>query len=128
MLKIKNDTSTLLVTVGAFKEIYKKQGYEICVPEAPQEESANTDNKISTEERTSPSQDEFDSKKTESVDESSEEETLEEDFNSEDFEDLSEKPLADMSFSELKEYATQLNIGFEGLKKNELKDKIKSSL
>lgn len=117
MLQITNGILTLHVTDGAFYEFYQACGFEIVGgskrPEQREEvftSPANGSGRL----------------------EDSPQQRMAEDDSSEDEiedEDLSEIPLSDMSVEQLKRYADELGISYEGIKyKKDLRNLIKEHL
>lgn len=98
MIRIKRGTHTMSVTRGAFKSVYKPMGYEELEAEKPNETNSEHDDGY-------------------------------EDADTEDEEPvLDEKPLGEMSFNELKEYATQLGLATSGMRtRRELKEAIQQA-
>lgn len=129
MVNITNGTSSLVVSVGAWKEIYKKQGYRIAkeedISKMTQEAPEIPDNKFTIDEGEDTSEELKSTLKTTSENE----DDSEEEFEDEDENDLSERPLSELSFSELRKYAEQLGLQYsKNLNKKQLKDLIKDSL
>ena len=116
MVNITNGKTIILVPSGAFKEIYKKQGWRIAGTEEvenskkPSEDfdlNGNIDNDINNVKFN--------------------EEVLEESGDIE--KTLDEKPLKEMSIEELQEYAKMNNINIKGLTdKKEIRRAIKEAI
>lgn len=101
MIRIKRGSHTMSVTRGAFNAVYKPMGYtEMEEHKAPK-----------THEETD---DEY--------------EDADMDSDEDDEPELGEKPLNEMNFNELKEYATQLGIATAGMRtRRELKEAIQQA-
>lgn len=125
MIQVKKGNSLLVVTTGAYNNFYKHLGYEpVDVPENHEKsEQENAQHHEETQHSEEPAQtcaDEETSGQTEDGDE--EEDT-------EDEVDLSEIPLAELSHSQLFEYADQLGLEYEGTpSKKELQALIRKHL
>jgi hypothetical protein len=109
MVEIKRGDHTLSVTMGAFRAVYKSMGYVLAgseeghtAPSAP-EVGTNTH-----------------SSETAPVDEPE----ADDDTEAEEEEELEEKPVSEMSFRELKEYAFDLGINPKGMSSKELRKAI----
>lgn len=114
-----NGSGTLEVTKGAYREIYAHLGW---VPDV-EPEKASTPHSHEEEENPHESHEEQPEDELELQNEGQED-------HEEDMEDeLEEKPISLMSFEELKEYATRLDIDTTGLRsKKELRLRIKQHM
>lgn len=97
MVTIKRGEHTLVVTMGAYKSLYKSMGYVLT---GAREDSRSSSAPVRV--TTDPDYDE---------DCVSEPESYEEEVN----DDMEEKPLSEMSFKELKDYADRLGINTNGV-------------
>lgn len=125
MAKIHKGSQTLEVTKGAYRAIYAPLGWSLEASVEPtQAELPEGEENSST---TPPEQPQNDSQQ-ESEDFEAEDEYQDE-GTSEELEELSEKPLSEMSFDELKQYASELGLEYIGIRsKRELRALIKSAL
>ena len=118
MIKIKKGDSVLTVTRGAYTNYYKSLDYKVL--------RASKTADISEQEFTHPEPDsahlgdpsQLNITPSDDSDEPDEEEEL----------DLSEIPLGEMTGTQLKQYAEQLGLETEGLKKRELRELIRNHL
>jgi hypothetical protein len=124
----------MTVTRGVFKEIYAPQGWtkveEPVVNSAETEDDGQSgtdteeDNQNGSDEEEDDTDEEPDNSKDE--DEESDEEL---DGDEESDEDLLEKPLSELSFTELQRVAELKNVDITGLRsKKEIRNKLKSKL
>lgn len=122
MAKIHKGSQTLEVTKGAYRAIYAPLGWSLEASVEPtQAELPEGEENSST---TPPEQPQNDFQQ-ESEDFEAEDEYQDEDTS----EELSEKPLSEMSFDELKQYASELGLEYAGIRsKKELRALIKSAL
>lgn len=118
MAKIHKGSQTLEVTKGAYKSIYAPLGWSLETSVEPtQAELPEGEENSST---MPPEQPQNDSQQ--------ESEGFEAEDEYQD-EELSEKPLSEMSFDELKQYASELGLEYVGIRsKKELRALIKSAL
>lgn len=108
MVRIKRGGHELTVTVGAFKRLYQPMGYSIVMgTEGGHTASPAPDEVVTPPEDETPDED----------DSESEEEEVSEDAEDEDEaeDELEEKPIGEMSFKELKEYASRHGINVNGM-------------
>lgn len=126
MIKITNGVTTLKVTRGAFKDVFKAQGFI---------EVSNDSTSVETSSKSIEEQEDSGGKLTEPTPENttadiSGQET--DDAESEAISDqieLSEIPLNEMTDKQLKEYAAQLGVDLKGItSRKAVKEKIKSAL
>lgn len=124
MIKIKKGDSVLTVTPGAYRNFFKRLGYEPV--------DAHTGDEISGVGTTHPhgdSQHLEDSAQTESDEYASEEEYSEDEDEADEEPDLSEIPLGEMKLSQLIAYAEQLGLEHDGTpNKKELRKLIRDHL
>ena len=118
MIKIQKGDTVLTVTRGAYANYYKHLGYEaVCVAKTSENPG---------EENTHPhddSQQHEDSTQLKSDEDTFEEEPVDEEP------DLSEIPLGEMTFNQLCEYADQLGLDHDGIRKrSELRALIRGHL
>lgn len=97
MVTIEKNGNTLLVTMGAYKNFYKSMGYTLLEAEEvrkvlPASKEVNVTNDYEEDPMSN----------TES-------------YEDETSDDMEEKPLSEMSFNELKEYADRLGINTNGV-------------
>lgn len=107
MVKIKRGTHVLTVTAGAFKRLYQPMGYAIVEAEGGRVASPAPDEVATPPADENPVQDDSEDIEEES-DEDPEDDDAEED-------ELDEKPIGEMSFKELKEYASRHGINVNGM-------------
>ena len=107
MVKIKRGAHVLTVTLGAFKRLYQPMGYAIVGAEGGRTASPAPDEVVTPPADENPVQDDSEDTEEESDDEP-EEDDAEED-------ELDEKPIGEMSFKELKEYASRHGINVNGM-------------
>ena len=107
MVKIKRGTHVLTVTAGAFKRLYQPMGYAIVEAEGGHTASPAPDEVATPPADENPVQDDSEDIEEES-DEDPEDDAAEED-------ELDEKPIGEMSFKELKEYASRHGINVNGM-------------
>ena len=119
MVKIRKGSHVLTVTNGAFKRLYAPMGYVVMEGEEdvtvlPPSDEVNT---------TPPGNKDDDEDLEDTEDDSDlEDEADEED----DDEDLKEKPIGEMSFKELQQYASDLGLNVKGMtSKKEIRQAIR---
>lgn len=124
MIKIKKGSTTLTVSKGAYEDIFRQQGFipvdEIKAPE---------DTPVVSEEPIVPAQEEDADQKAEPPEETGkQEEDADQNQKDEDADDdLTEKPLSEMTLQELKAYAALKGVNIGALtKKDEIKEAIKA--
>lgn len=124
MIRITNGRETLVVTRGAYKDIFKSQGfYETSIETTSADEDVRSVSYGSLSEVTS----EIASEDV-SVQETDEPEAEEVPEVKSDVE-LSEIPLSEMTNDQLREYADQLGVSLKGItSKKAVRDKIRSVL
>ena len=121
MVNITNGKTIILVPSGAFKEIYKKQGWRVAGTEDV-EAANNHVEEIKIEPIVDTSVENENALKDLIDDE-------EEIGNDEEELSLDEKPLKEMSLEELKEYAKMNNINIKGLsERKEIRKAIKEAM
>lgn len=122
MAKIHKGSQTLEVTKGAYRAIYAPLGWSLGAPVEPTQAELSEGEENSS---TTPSEQPQDDFQQESEDFKAEDEYQDEDTS----EELSEKPLSEMCFDELKQYASELELEYAGIRsKKELRALIKSAL
>ena len=120
MVKITNGTTEMSVSMGAYKDIYKPQGYSL-ISDMPSEGSSrpvetSTDlvGKFTSHDHKNVSEDKFDASEDKYVSEP---------------EDLSEIPIGEMNSDQLRAYAKELGVDLKGLtSKRAVRDKIRAAL
>lgn len=117
MITITNGRDTLTVTQGAYKDIFKAQGFIPVSAEAPKMPPSEPDE--SPRSLPEVTEEDITESKFEQVNDDSES----------DEENLSEIPLSEMTPDQLKAYATQLGVDIRGIKsKKAVIDRIRSVL
>lgn len=117
MVKIRRGSHVLTVTNGAFKSLYAPMGYVVVETEGDAKVPRTPDEVTTTPDATDSSED--DSEGTE--DDSEPEDEPEDD-------ELEEKPISEMSFKELKEYASRHGLNVNGLSsKQEIRRALKNA-
>lgn len=122
MIKIKKGDSVLTVTRGAYTNYFKDLGYRVVratkTPETLEGVSIHPDKDSDLSGDLSQLKIFLEDESDELTEEDEEEEEL----------DLSEIPLSEMTGSQLRQYAEELGLPYEGLKKRELRELIRNNL
>lgn len=104
MVIIEKGTHILSVTVGAYNTLFRAQGYRIVGSEGVHTDSFLQDGEVTPTGGKNANEDEYES-------------------NEDEYDD--EKPLSEMTFKELKDYATKLGINTNGMSsKREIREAI----
>lgn len=108
MVKIRRGGHTLTVTNGAFKRLYAPMGYVVVEAEGDSEVPRTPNGASNTTDDHEP----FDGEPEDDEEDSEPEETA--DYDEEE-DELEEKPLSEMNFKELKDYASRHGINVNGM-------------
>lgn len=114
MIKIRKDDQSLLVTNGAYKEIYEPQGW---LPEEEAEVASPIDDN-----------DGINDNIDDDIDDEDDTDTDEEEEKAISDEELVNKPLGQMTTEELKRYASILEVNVEGLNRKAIRGAIRAAL
>lgn len=118
MVTIKKDSSVLTVTKGAYLNYYKGLGYHKL---RVSKNDADPEVEVTHPEGESDHLEDSSQLKIDPEEDSSE-------FPDEDEVDLSEIPLGEMTGTQLRQYAEQLGLNSEGMRKRELRELIRNHL
>jgi hypothetical protein len=126
MIQVKKGNSLLVVTTGAYHNFYKHLGYEPV--DAPESHEKSEQENAQHHEETQRSEESAQTCTDEETS-SGQTEDGDEEEDTEDEVDLSEIPLAELSHSQLFEYADQLGLEYEGTPgKKEMQSLIRAHL
>lgn len=115
MITIRKGTQTAMVTMGAFKSIFKGQGWEIDDGTNFMHKKPGTGLGMNL-----PDPDQEDD---------TQDENLQEDEDYEEDDDITEKPLSAMSMGELQQYASLHGVDTEGMRtKREIRNAIREAM
>lgn len=130
LVRIRLGSHSAVVTAGAYREIFKPQGWTIegdekptpkIVEDKPDEVTSTQDESdANLDTENEPEDDDEADGETESDENDDEDDSEDDSDEDESDEDLEEKPLSEMSFSELSAYAKKLKIDIKGLNSKKL--------